>query len=141
MYDHILFPIDGTDSLADVFPHTVDIARRRDATVHVLYVVDDRAFLTLAETMQDDVLEELRSEGEAALTEAERRFTDEGIDTASELRRGNPVEEILDYIDAAGVDFVTMGTHGGDSQEAVVGSVSEKVAKSATVPVLTVPIN
>jgi nucleotide-binding universal stress UspA family protein len=140
MYDHILLPIDGTESLAEVFPHTLDAADRRDATVHLLYVVDDRAFLTLAEGMREEVLEEFRNEGEAAIAEAESRFADEGVETTTELRRGNPVEEILDYVDATPIDLVTMGTHDDDSQESVVGSVSQKVVKRAPVPVLTVKV-
>ena len=141
MYDEILFPIGDADALDEVFPHTADVARRHDARVHVLYVVDDRAFLTLAEGMQDDVVEEFRAEGEAALTKAERRFGDEGIDVVGELRRGNPAEEILDYVTEADIDLVTMGTHGDDPQETVVGSVSRAVTNGSPVPVLTVRLD
>lgn len=140
MYDHILLPIDGTESLSQVFPHTLDATRHHDATVHLLYVVDDRAFLTLAEGMREDVLEELHTEGELAIEEAERKFGDEGVETTSELRRGNPVDQILDYVTSADIDLVTMGTHDDDSQESVVGSVSQKVVKRSPVPVLTVKI-
>jgi nucleotide-binding universal stress UspA family protein len=140
MYDHILLPIDGTESLSQVFPHTLDAANRQDATVHLLYVVDDRAFLTLAEGMREDVLEELRAEGERAIEAAEDRFDTEDIETTTELRRGDPVEEILDYVAGSEVDLVTMGTHDDDSQESVVGSVSQKVVKGSPVPVLTVKI-
>lgn len=141
MYDEILFPIGDPDGLDEVFPHTADVARQRGATVHVLYVVDDRAFLTLAEDMQDDVVEEFRDEGETALAEAERRFDEAGIEMVGELRRGNPAEEILDYVAEAGIDLVTMGTHGDDPQETVVGSVSRAVTNRSPVPVLTVRLD
>lgn len=140
MYEQILFPIDGTESLAEVYPHTAEIAAHRDATVHVLYVVDDRAFLTLADGMQDDVVEEFQAEGQAAIDEASRRFDEKGIDVVDELRRGNPAEEILDYVEVNDVDLVTMGSH-DEYQETVVGSVSQTVAKSAPVPVLTVNLD
>lgn len=140
MYDEILLPIDGAASLDAVFPHAADLARRHDAVVRLLYVIDDRAFLTLADEMQDDVLAEFRAEGEAALGRARRRFDDEGIDAVEELRRGNPAEEILDYAAARDVDVVAMGTHGADSQASVVGSVSGAVVERADAPVLTVPL-
>ena len=140
MYEHILLPIDGTESLSQVSPHTLEAAAGRDATVPLLYVVDDRAFLTLADGMREDVLEELRSEGEVAIEEAEARFAEAGVETTSELRRGDPVEEILDYVADGDVDLVTMGTHDDDSQESVIGSVSQKVVKRSPVPVLTVKI-
>jgi len=139
MYDHILLPIDGTESLSQVFPHTLDAAKRHEATVHLLYVVDDRAFLTLAESMREDVLDELHAEGDRAL-DAERKFADEGIETTTDLRRGDPVEEILDVVADTEIDLVTMGTHDDDSQESVVGSVSQKVVKRSPVPVLTVSV-
>jgi nucleotide-binding universal stress UspA family protein len=140
MYDHILLPIDGTESLSQVFPHTLDAAKRHEATVHLLYVVDDRAFLTLAESMREDVLDELHAEGERALEAAEANFADEDVETTRDLRRGDPVEEILDAAVEQGVDLVTMGTHDDDSQESVVGSVSQKVVKRSAVPVLTVKV-
>ncbi len=47
MYETILFPTDGSDHAATVADHAIDIATTRDAAVHVMSVVDDRAFLVL----------------------------------------------------------------------------------------------
>lgn len=141
MYDDILLPTDGDDSMDDVYAHALDLARRHDATVHVLYVVDDRAFFTLATDLVDDVVGELEAKGEDATAAARDRFESEGIETHAVLRRGNPAEEIIDYVETAGIDIVTMGTHGSNYQENMVGSVSARVVADAPVPVLTVNIN
>jgi nucleotide-binding universal stress UspA family protein len=140
MYDDILLPTDGTESMGDVYRHTLDLARRHDATVHVLYVVDDRAFLTLAPDLVDDVVDELEGEGSEATAAAQAELGGE-VETKAVLRRGDPAEEILAYIDEAGIDVVTMGTHGANYRQNMVGSVSARVVANAPVPVLTVNVN
>lgn len=140
MYDRILVPTDGSDSMVTVYEHAADIASQRDAAVDVLYVVDDRAFLTLDDEMQTEALAQLKAEGREALQEATADFADAGVDVQTELRRGDPGEEILAYTDEAGVDIVAMGTRRGDFQESMLGSVSREIVVSADVPVLTVSL-
>jgi nucleotide-binding universal stress UspA family protein len=141
MYDDILLPTDGTESMDDVYAHTLDLARRHDATVHVLYVIDDRAFLTLASDLVDDVVGELEGEGDEATAAALDRLAAGGVETTAVLRRGSPAEEIIAYVEEAGIDIVTMGTHGSNYRQNMVGSVSARVVADAPVPVLTVNVN
>ena len=140
MYENILLPTDGSESMERVLDHTVELATRRDATVHVLYVVDDRAFLTLREEMLDDVVAELESTGRRAIRDATDRLDAAGVETVTRMSQGNPAEEILDYVAAADVDLVTMGTHGTEYEKNMLGSVSQRVVSAAKVPVLTVNV-
>ncbi|WP_248895996.1 universal stress protein [Haloplanus halobius] len=140
MYEDILLPTDGSESMDAVIDHAADIARRRDATVHVVYVIDDRSFLTLQEGMQASVLDELREEGETATTAIASRLESEGVAVHTAIRKGNPADEILDYAEESAIDLVVMGTHGADHQRNMLGSVSQKVVTMADVPVLTVNI-
>jgi nucleotide-binding universal stress UspA family protein len=140
MYEDILLPTDGSESMDAVIDHAADIAARRGATVHALYVIDDRSFLTLQEGMKTDVVDGLRAEGETATTEAGRRLEAEGVTVRTEIRKGNPADEVLDYVDEAGIDLVVMGTHGADYERNMLGSVSQKVVTMSDVPVLTVNI-
>ena len=138
MFERILLPTDGADSMDAVVRTAADIADRRDAAVHVLYVIDDRAFLTLDDEMKDEVLAELTGEGEVATDRAAARLREAGIDVATEIRQGDPAEEILSAVDAAGADLVAMGTRRGDYSNSMMGSVSQEVVARAPVPVLTV---
>jgi nucleotide-binding universal stress UspA family protein len=140
MYEDILIPTDGSESMETVVDHAADIAAERSATVHVLYVIDDRSFLTLQDDMKDDVLDELRAEGETATTSVAGRLEREGITVRTRIRKGNPADEVLAYADEAGVDLVVMGTHGADYQQNMLGSVSQKVVTMSDAPVLTVNI-
>jgi len=140
MYEDILLPTDGSESMDVVIDHAADIATRRGATVHALYVIDDRSFLTLQEGMKADVVDGLRAEGETATTEIGGRLEAEGVTVRTAIRKGNPADEVLDYIDETGIDLVVMGTHGADYERNMLGSVSQKVVTMSDVPVLTVNI-
>lgn len=141
MYDDILVPTDGSASFETVLDHTIEIARGRDATVHVLYVVDDQAFLTLDESMQTDVLDEMRTEGQQAIDLLTDRLDDEGFETKSTIRRGKPANEIVAYAEESDIDLVTMGTQGEEYTENMLGSTSQSVVTQSPVPVLTIDIS
>jgi nucleotide-binding universal stress UspA family protein len=141
MYDDILVPTDGSDSVATVLEHTLDIATRRDATVHVLYVIDDQAFLTLDDEMKDEVLTEMQTEGERALDTIASETDAEGLETVTSIQRGRPAEEIVDYAESTDIDVITMGTQGDDYTENILGSTSQKVVTQSPVPVLTVDVS
>src|SRR5262249_49264922 len=55
------------------------------------------------------------------------------------VRPGNPATEIVHYAEEHDVDLIVMGTHGrGFVAHVVMGSVAEKVVRTAPCPVLTV---
>ena len=140
MYDRILLPTDGRESMERVVDHAADVAARRDATVEVLYVVDDRAFLTLEEGMQDEATSQLHEQGEAAVAAAEDRLTAAGVDVETGVREGDPAEEILGALADGDADLVVMGTRRGEFEQSMLGSVSRQVVESTETPVLTVPV-
>ncbi|CAJ52903.1 universal stress protein [Haloquadratum walsbyi] len=137
MFNRILLPTDGTDAMQTVIDHAIDIASRRDAVIHILYVVDDRAFLTLQDGMKADVIAELEAEGETALEATARLFDDSDIKTTTALRKGDPADEIISYATETDVDLITMGTRRADYTENLVGSVSQSIVARADTPVLT----
>ena len=141
MYENILLPTDGSEAMETVMDHTVEVAGRRDATVHVFYVVDDRAFLTLRDDMLDEVVSELEATGDRAVEAATERLESADLSTAAAIRRGNPADEILDYVAANGIDLVTMGTHGREYEQNMLGSVSQRVVSACEAPVLTVKVD
>ncbi|WP_336326074.1 universal stress protein [Halovenus sp. HT40] len=141
MYDDILVPTDGSDSVDTVLEHTVDIATRREATVHVLYVIDDQAFLTLDDEMKDEVLTEMQTEGERALDAVVSETEAAGLDTVTSIKRGRPAEQIVEYAETADIDVITMGTQGDEYTENILGSTSQKVVTQSPVPVLTVDVS
>ncbi|MFC6717175.1 universal stress protein [Natrialbaceae archaeon GCM10025810] len=138
MYDTILFPTDGSDHAATVAEHAFELASSRDAVLHVLSVVDDRAFLVLDDERVETVREELKEKSLEATEEAAARASDRGIEVETAVDVGHPADRIVDYAAEYGVDLIVMGTSGDHYENNVVGSVSQRVVRTASVPVLTV---
>lgn len=138
MYERVLLPTDGGAAMDEVTAHAADVAARRDATVHVLSVVDDRALPTLDDTMTDDVLAELHDEASTAVQRAAERLRDAGVEVVTEVREGDPAPEVLAAVDRIDADLVVMGTRRESFSESLLGSVSRSVVTNSPVPVLTV---
>lgn len=141
MYSDILVPTDGSASVDQVLEHTIDIAEGRDVTVHALYVVDDRAFLTIDDEMQAEVLQKLKAEGEQAISMVRDTLEQEDIEVSTTILRGSPPELIVSYVEDAGIDLITMGTQAGEYEKNILGSTSQKVVRLSSVPVLTVDVS
>jgi len=143
MYDDILLPTDGSTGTTETIEHTVSIARDNDERVHVLYVVDRRRYMAAEDETKDEVIQSLEIEGERALDDARVRLEEAGLTVETDLRQGIPHREIIEYVDKADMDLVTIGTHGrtGRDRVANLGSVTERVVESVDKPVLVVDIS
>jgi nucleotide-binding universal stress UspA family protein len=141
MYDAILVPTDGSEGVDRTLEHAVEMARRYDATVHALYVVD-RRFELAADEDREDLVERLTDRGEEAVAAVAEAAEDADVDAVTDIREGIPYKTILEYAAEADVDVIAMGTHGrtGRDRLAHLGSVTDRVVENATVPVFVVNI-
>jgi len=140
MYREILVPTDGSESIETVLDHTVAVAGDRDASVHVLYVIDDRAFLTLDDGMKEEVEADLHEKGAAAVRQVAARLETEDLATTTAIATGKPSDEITSYVEREGIDLVTMGTRGDEYTNNILGSTAQTVVAEAPAPVLTVNV-
>lgn len=138
VYDRILVPTDGSDAMETVFDHAADLAGKYDAAIHVVHVLDRRAFLTLDEGMKADVEAELEAQGEQAVAAAADRFEADGLTVTTACRSGDPAEELSAAVAEADVDLVVMGTERGEFSRSMMGSISGKLTANVDVPVLVV---
>jgi nucleotide-binding universal stress UspA family protein len=140
MYDDVLVPTDGSDTIDETLDHALPIAADNDATVHALYVVDSRVTAAAGGGSGTDPEQSLREEGRAAVAAVEERATDAGLESVGDVRSGTPAKTILEYADEAGIDLIVIGTRGKSPREKVasMGSVSERVVDNAEVPVFVV---
>lgn len=138
MYHDVLFPTDGSEGASAALEHAIDHALTYDATLHVLYVVEET--YPALEAGPADILDDLRAEGEAALENARERATEAGVESVrGSVTGGSPYRNILQYAEEQGVDLIVMGTHGRRGVDRyLLGSVTEKVVRTADCPVLTV---
>jgi nucleotide-binding universal stress UspA family protein len=140
MYETVLLPTDGSEVAAEAVDHAIDAATRHDATVHLLYVVDESVANAAPGLAMGEINEQLENEGERAVADLEETVQAAGLDTETTIRVGAPAEEILGYIDDVGADIVAMGSTGKSIVERErVGSVTDSLVRKANVPVLAVP--
>ena len=137
MYENILLPFDGSEGAAEVLHHASEIAHWADATLHVLYVADTkRDSVTVVEGQTIDALAQ---EGEDIVDEAAKTLDTLGVSYETDVVQGNPAPTIVDYAQRYDQDLVVMPTHGREGiSRYLIGSVSEKVVRLASAPVLTV---
>jgi nucleotide-binding universal stress UspA family protein len=138
MYEEILVPTDGSPTAEAALEHAVDIARRYDARIHALYVVDTNVYTTL-ETGTDVVIRALEEEGQKAVERVEASAEAADLRVTSSVVTGVPARDIVSYAGDHDVDLIVMGTHGRTGLDRyILGSVAERVVRRADVPVMTV---
>ncbi len=139
MYDDILVPTDGSDTVLATLEHALSIAADNEATVHALSVVDTRMTAAADSETRPALAETLEKDAQAAVTAVTDQATDANLQTLQAVHRGTPAKEILTYAEEAGIDLIVIGTHGKTPREKLaMGSVSERVVDRAEVPVLVV---
>lgn len=148
-YSNVLVPTDGSELAQRALEEALTIASLTDATIHVLFVVDDAKVAELASDAGTDTVtfdadvgslfERFEALGEHALDELRDAAADRGVAVTARIRKGHPRDEILAYVDENDIDLVVMGTHGRRGlQRYVLGSTTEAVLRRASVPVLAV---
>jgi nucleotide-binding universal stress UspA family protein len=116
--------------------HANDLARRYEADVHVLHVIDSRQYDTSIESAVDP----LRERGEEYVEQLVETATDVTTPITTAVEIGRPARHILAYVDEHDVDLVVMGTRGrGGLSHRLLGSVTNYVVTHAAVPVHVVP--
>jgi nucleotide-binding universal stress UspA family protein len=105
------------------------------ATLHVLYVLDN---VFLRASVADP-----RAVEATARERLYQRVTDEDRSTlgatALVVQSDAPANEIVDYAKAHAIDLIVLGTHGRSGMaHLLIGSVAERVVRTAPCPVLTV---
>jgi len=121
-----------------------DLARAFSAKLHVLHTVETIVADVTGLEAYAAAIPEFQRQIEAAEREAlEKTVTADDRQTLGAVAvlrtTGLPARAITDYAAAAGIDLIVLGTHGRRGiAHALLGSIAEKVVRTAPCPVLTV---
>lgn len=134
MFDKILVPLDGSGLAEETLAEVREIARAHGSQVTLLRVVFALVFPGADPT---EAQIKVTEEAEGYLEKVRKELEAEGIEAAAAVRYGFPAEEILDHLARGDFDLLAMTTHGRTGPaRLMMGSVAEKVLRSADVPVL-----
>ena len=132
---NILCPTDFSASATYALQYAIEIADRHGAAVELFHVAEVSAY------SQDEVEDGERTY-EDTLRDRLREIAD-SVDTnvaiETNLVAGVPYIEIVNRANALPAAFIVIGTHGRTGiKHLLIGSVAEKVVRTASCPVLTV---
>lgn len=137
MYKRALVPLDGSIVAESVIPFILQIAGPLGLDVTLLRVIVPvaPAVVEVGPVVVDNT-ENLAGEAEAYLLPFARELRANGVRVTTEVRRGQPVAEILAGVQEAQADLIIMTTHGRTGfGRLFFGSVAEGVLRHADVPV------
>ncbi|WP_333823142.1 universal stress protein [Pinisolibacter sp.] len=135
----VLVAVDGSSHADKAVDHVIRLASElRSIEVLLVNVQPDPEFRTLA-MYREEMLAELRENGEAALAGARDRFRAAGVSARERLEIGDPPHMIADIAAAENVDLVVLGTMGlGSAAGLLLCTVAMKVLHLVEVPVTLV---
>jgi len=134
--ERVLLPTDDSDGALSGARRGIALASLTGASVSVLSVVDTPVGVDAA------AIEALESRAEEAVETVENmaRDYDERIDVTTAVERGTPFQSIRAYARRHEADAIVMGTKGRTGLDRfLLGSVTENVLRTTSVPVLAVP--
>lgn len=147
----ILCPVDLAPDAPSPAREAADLAKALGAELVLVHVMSEPAFavpdplLGMGESTGyalPALAEEYRSELDRRLTQLGSSLRSNGVSVTTRLLRGPTHTSILDAVDQEHADMIVMGTHGRSGfQHLLLGSVAERVVRTAKVPVMTLRVS
>ena len=155
MFEKILLPLDGSELSEQAVASARGMAQAFNSQLHLLQVLSlgDQFALTrgmdygavssgLSQSLMDEVTAAETAKAEEYLAAVAVRLRADGLDVVTAIPDGPAAEKISEYAKAQSIDLIVMSTHGrGGIQRLLVGSVTDRVIRSSTPPVLVVRPN
>ena len=138
----ILVPVDFSATSDIALRYAIDMAARLSATIHLIHVIEAQGYTAPSDgyrsqraSRQWQVTKELQRQ----LTETTTRCVEGGVEAIAHIVSGKPAAVVVEQAFERGIDLIVMGTHGRSGvAHLLLGSVAERVVRSAPCPVLTV---
>lgn len=139
----ILVPCDFSPTAQHAYTVALDIAKKTDAEIYVLRVIDipfmyESYSTTVPAYLNPEQWKKLTDDATVAFKKMKGSHSRQA-DITFRVIEGPTTMTILDFIQKENIDMVVMGTNGASGlDEFLIGSNTEKVVRRAKVPVLAV---
>ena len=145
MYGSIVVGTDGSDTAGEAVRQAVALAKSLGAKLQIVSAyepVSDTRLREEAQQAPSDMqwMVNPKEDVEAVLRAAATRARDEGVDTETFARQGDPADAILDVAEENGSDLIVVGNKGmtGARRFLPIGAVPNKVIHHLPTAVLIV---
>jgi nucleotide-binding universal stress UspA family protein len=145
----ILYTTDLSPNSAYAFRYAINSAKKHDASIIILHVVEEMAPFFDEERLKT-ISEKKITEAVAQIKKRLKTFCDSELKDdpectdkveSIEVCQGYPPEEILRKADELNCDVIVMGTHGkGIIRHSFLGSAAQKVLRRVRKPVFIIPL-
>lgn len=137
-YKKVLVPLDGSDNAALACRHAVALALDGNLELVLLHCYPELPN-TIGGPARDAVIAASEELGTNIMAPCLRHCEESGVKCKTMVRCGGPGRTIVLAAQAEGCDLIIMGSRGlSDFSGMVMGSVSHRVLRHATMPVLIV---
>ena len=137
VYMKVLVPIDGSEYSNKALLQACDFAKKYDARITILYVVEKLTPLNLLD--KKEYLQMARTFGKKVLKNASTTAIKKGVDSKQIMKEGNVVNEITKLAKSQNYNMIIVGSKGlGKTAKFFLGSVSNKLANNSPCSVLIV---
>jgi nucleotide-binding universal stress UspA family protein len=142
-FANILVGSDGSSLMEAVFDQCAYLAQLTGATIHVAYVLDITGFgAQPIDASWEETYVIIKAQAKQILAAAKEALKKRGVADASiidVLLEGHPAEELDAYARSQAIDLIVVGTHGRKGLDRLlIGNVTDKVIRTASVPVMVV---
>lgn len=142
-FDHVLVPLDGSREAEAILDHAFELGDAFGARYTLVRVVHYpaeivSAYLPDTVQMSEELVEKGEAEARSYLEELAGRLAEQGRTVETDVRVDvHPASGIARSARDGGADLVALATHGrGGVRRALLGSVADKLIRSAKLPVL-----
>ena len=141
---NILVPTDFSEHSDRALKQAVDLAVQHQAKIYLLHVVEGIQQCAIDYCLKEEVVRRVELDSAEASRkkmkeEIDRISKQRGVDIVFDIKIGNPYETILKEQEDKKADLIVIASHGKTGlMKHLIGSVAEKVVRSAKCPVLLV---
>jgi universal stress protein A len=133
MYGKILITLDTTPTDRAILDHVKPLAKMLGSRIVLLHVADGWA----ARTYGPDAVSLEVDEDRAYLEKVRKELAEDGLFVEAKLAFGDPVTEIVRWVNQEGCDLIAMSTHGHRLlSDLFLGTTASRVQHRVNVPVL-----
>jgi nucleotide-binding universal stress UspA family protein len=149
-FENFLVPLDGNTDHETALNYALDFAKLCEAKINLLTAIPYSGNMTGKQTPVNRLLPSATSimmdmivtDTEEYLKKIKEKLEQSSLTVTTKISRNDPESAIIEEANNINADLIIIGTHGKKGADAFwEGSITPKISKSTTIPLLLIPVN